>query len=65
MSMTFFGINIDKNLDLFEWKTDQSNTPTKKLIKEKIINKDLYGILKRIMNNDIVNLDTDFNKLSR
>uniref|UniRef100_A0A7M5U071 RZ-type domain-containing protein n=1 Tax=Clytia hemisphaerica TaxID=252671 RepID=A0A7M5U071_9CNID len=57
-SMTFFGINITPNFDLIDPQTQI-------ILKQKIIEQQLYQILDRQMAGDFVNFKTNFNSLSK
>jgi len=57
--MTFFGINITPQLDLIDPERQDI------IIQENIIDRQLYDVLMSQMQGDFLNLQTNFNNLSR
>lgn len=57
ITFTFFGFRI-VNGDLLDQETDE-------LIEKDIMTKDLYEVIVKSMQNDIINFETDFEKLDR
>jgi len=57
-SLTFFGINITPELELI-------NPASGEIIQENIIGRQLYDVLTQQMQGDFLNLQTNFNNLTK